>query len=74
MNIKYDLKERTAKFGEKIIKLCKTNIDNILLRILYDNELMGYLVSSYLFNKHDIRILPTISVDDPVLRNIVFLI
>lgn len=43
------------------IKLCKPNIDNILLRILYDNELMGYLVSSYLFNNHDIRILPSIS-------------
>lgn len=43
------------------IKLSYHNRDNILLRILYNNELLGYLVSSYLFTNHNIRVLPTIS-------------
>ena len=35
--------------------------DNILLRTMFSQKLSGYLFSSYLLNRHKIRILPTLS-------------
>lgn len=38
-----------------------STLDNIFLRLMYDRELLGYVSASYLLNKHNIRILPTLS-------------
>lgn len=35
--------------------------DNILLRLMYKREFLGYVCASYLLNRHHIRILPTLS-------------
>jgi len=35
--------------------------NNILLRTMFSHKLSGYLFSSYLLNRHNIRILPTLS-------------
>lgn len=36
-------------------------VDNIVLRILSENKMLGYLYASYLLNKHGIRIFPSLS-------------
>jgi acetylornithine/succinyldiaminopimelate/putrescine aminotransferase/predicted amino acid dehydrogenase/acyl-coenzyme A synthetase/AMP-(fatty) acid ligase len=41
--------------------------DNIMLRLLSDNSMLGYLYASYLLNRHNIRALPSMSASN-VLR------
>ncbi|WP_372634789.1 aminotransferase class III-fold pyridoxal phosphate-dependent enzyme [Fodinibius sp.] len=38
-----------------------STLDNIFLRLMYNREFLGYVSASYLLNRHNIRILPTLS-------------
>jgi len=38
-----------------------SDLDNILLRLMYRQKFLGYVCASYLLNRHNIRILPTLS-------------
>lgn len=57
-----DIQGRGLMLGVKFNKDCTA--ENLILRILFENEKAGYLFSAWLLNRFKIRIFPTISAPD----------